>query len=361
MKKKKILTKAISLILALVCVLSVFTAMTFSASAATANANVSEVSKITLQNAGTGQYLNFDYGKLKNGTSVRVWPKDNSQEQLWTIDKISGTTYRILTHKSTQYSLDIYRGTSSLKAGQKADIWKAGADSCAQNVTFYLCDDGSFIIRMAQNPNLALSAPKAKERVVLAKFNSSSKSQKWYVKDANGNNINITSSQSKPSASNNNWDKLAGTTVAFIKTDSSYTKWYGSPENVSANGGYIGECTWYALGRFYEVNGIKLTKAPHAKKWLKTYANSDSVTVLYGAGKIVPKSIAVDTAGTYGHVMFIEHVTYSQNGSPEYVYFTECNFDGNSRYNAGKDCILKKLPYKQFVSQRGPDGYIVAK
>lgn len=359
--KKTVITKAISVILALACVLSVFTAITFSVSAATPNAQVSEASKITLQNAGTGQYLNFDYGKLKNGTSVRVWPKDGSTEQLWSIDKVGDATYRIVTYKSNKYSLDIYRGTSSLKAGQKADIWKAGTDPYAQNVTFYLCDDGSFIIRMAQNPNLALSAAKAKERVTLAKFNSSNKSQKWFIKDAKGNKINIISSQSTPSTSNNNWDALVGSTVASIKNNSSYTKWYGSPDNVSAKGGYIGECTWYALGRFYEVTGINLPSAPHAKKWLNEYKNIDTVTVLYGASSIVPKSVAVDTAGTYGHVIFIEHVTYSKNGSPEYVYFTECNFDGNSKYNAGKDCVLKKMTYKQFVANRGPDGYIVAK
>ena len=35
----------------------------------------------------SGQFLNFDYGTLKNGTAVRVWPQDGSDEQLWDIAK----------------------------------------------------------------------------------------------------------------------------------------------------------------------------------------------------------------------------------------------------------------------------------
>lgn len=160
-------------------------------------------------------------------------------------------------------------------------------------------------------------------------------------------------------ASGKNWSSLVGTTVASIKNSSGYTKWYGSG-NISAKAGYDGECTWYALGRFYETTGIALKTAPHAKKWLSANKDDTRVKVLYGADKIVAGSIAVNTGGTYGHVMFIEHVEY-ENGKPVTVYFTECNYDANSSYNAGKDCILQKMSYSKFVSQRSPDGYIVAK
>ena len=158
-----------------------------------------------------------------------------------------------------------------------------------------------------------------------------------------------------------NWDDLVGQTLASIKSDSGYTKWYGS-ENVSAKYGYDGQCTWYALGRFYEVTGVKLTTAPNAKLWLTTNANNSKVNVVYGAANIVAKSIAVDDdIGNYGHVLFIEHVTYDANGNPKEVYFTECNWDCNGVYNAGKDCILQKMTYSTFVSKRSPDGYIIAK
>ena len=49
------------------------------------------------------------------------------------------------------------------------------------------------------------------------------------------------------------WDSLVDTTIASIKSGSSYTKWYNASGNVSANAGYTGQCTWYALGRFYEI------------------------------------------------------------------------------------------------------------
>ena len=55
--------------------------------------------------------------------------------------------------------------------------------------------------------------------------------------------------------------------------------------------------------------------------------------------------------------MFVEDVVY-ENGI-RYVYFTECNTDGNGRYDPGKDCIVKKLSYSNFVSQKNPSGYIV--
>ena len=159
----------------------------------------------------------------------------------------------------------------------------------------------------------------------------------------------------------NNWDAKVGKTVASIKSGSSYTKWYNASGNLSAEGGYYGQCTWYAYGRFYEVNNIRLSSAPNAKKWLTANKNDNRLTVLTGKDKIRPKSIAVRTTGTYGHVMFIEHVTYDANGNPKYVYFTECNSDNNGTYNAGKDCILQKMTYSSFISNKNPAGYICKK
>lgn len=183
--------KVISFVLAVVCIVSLMSTMSLSASAATANVSVSEVKGVTLQNVKTGEYLNFDYGTLKNGQPVRVWPWDGTTEQIWSIVCVSGTTYRIVTYKSNKYALDIYRGSSALKASQQADIWTAGGDAKAQNVQFYLCDDGSYIIRMADNNQLALSATSSKGRVKLAKFDSSSSAQKWVFRDTQGNKIDI--------------------------------------------------------------------------------------------------------------------------------------------------------------------------
>lgn len=172
---------------------------------------------------------------------------------------------------------------------------------------------------------------------------------------------NTTSNKTNSNTAGSTWDSKVGKTVASIKSGSSYTKWYNSSGNLSAKGGYYGQCTWYAYGRFYEVNNIKLKTAPDAKKWLNNNKNDSRLKVVNGSSGIKPKSIAVRTTGTWGHVMFIEHVTYNSKGQPQYVYFTECNADGNGKYNAGKDCILQKMTFNKFVSSKNPAGYIYAK
>ncbi|MBQ8497788.1 MAG: RICIN domain-containing protein [Clostridia bacterium] len=669
------MTRMISFIMVSICVLSVILIVPIRTTADTV-VDVKELKNLTMQNVKTKQYLNYDNGLLKNGTPVRVWPWDGSKEQLFDLIKIGENTYRLVTSASHKYAIDIYRGNSKLKAGQLCDIWQAGDDAIAQNIQFYDCGDGSYILRMSDNPDLALGATSAKGRVKLVKFNKNDASQKWIFKDAEGNPIDITedegsvknpltldedygvaietlivdgkkygsaellktidgiSAESKffVELSNQNividesliqklltidnynsdimglaediektvlaicdyvdeytdirgcskigsligkgaaawtqtlatlkdindaksfvtswldfgieaaglgeradilvvlyfsqlsinygleslsimlesdiasgerdyntavqvieayakckeyfvivealtkdtidsynqknwfekflegtqdavtdmadsvagdlfeslkafedakmvmnwvktlntltefesksdeilgylkdgkeckensiaaytqvkekyigsdektiaangmkiahyndetayWDSVVGKTLASIKNGSSYTKWYGK-ENVSAQAGYTGQCTWYALGRFYEVTGVKLTTAPHAKYWLTRNKNNKKVVIYSGASNIVAKTIAVDDDGTYGHVMFIEYVSYDIDGNPMDVYFTECNWDGNGKYNTEKDCIVKKMSYKDFIKKRSPDGYIAAK
>jgi surface antigen len=157
------------------------------------------------------------------------------------------------------------------------------------------------------------------------------------------------------SSSTTNWDSLVGKTVANIGSK------YYTTDNMSYNAGYKGQCTWYAYGRFYEVTGIKLEKARHAKYWLSDNASNSKVTVTNSASAIKAKTIAVRTSGQYGHVMFVENVTYNSNGSPAYVYFTECNADGNGVYDVGTDCIVKKLTYASFINSKNPTGYISAR
>ena len=84
------------------------------------------------------------------------------------------------------------------------------------------------------------------------------------------------------------------------------------------------------------------------------------MNVFYGEDKICYPSIAVSTAGGYGHVMFVEYVSM-KDGQPEFVYFTECNWDGNGFYDEGRDAVLVRLPYDLFLKFRTPNGYISAK
>lgn len=150
------------------------------------------------------------------------------------------------------------------------------------------------------------------------------------------------------------WDSMIGKTVASIKTGDQFTSNYG------ANNGYSkGQCTWYAHGRFLEVTGIALSSKWNAGEWLWRNKGDSRISVLDGANKITAKAVAVSP----GHVMFVEHVTYNSSGTPAYVYLTESNVGSsyNGRYDAGVDCVVKKLSYSEFLSQKNPVGYIIAK
>lgn len=145
--------------------------------------------------------------------------------------------------------------------------------------------------------------------------------------------------------------------VGKIPTDIN-NKYY-TTDNISYRAGYKGQCTWYSYGRFYQRTGVKLKTAPNAKNWLSANSNDSRVKVVYGASNIQANCIAVRTTGTYGHVMYIEDVKTIDG--VKYVYFTECNADGNGRYDAGRDCIVQKMTYSNFVKTKNPAGYIIAK
>lgn len=151
------------------------------------------------------------------------------------------------------------------------------------------------------------------------------------------------------------WDALLGKTAADISS-----VYYRPEGNISARAGYAGQCTWYAYGRFYEVTGIELETALHAKYWLARNDQDERLEVVYGDKNIIYPSIAVSTAGAYGHVLFVEYVSMNE-GRPENVYFTECNWDGNGQYDKGRDAAVLRLPFDLFIRFRTPAGYISAK
>ncbi len=157
----------------------------------------------------------------------------------------------------------------------------------------------------------------------------------------------------KSGVSSSSYDSLVGKVPTDINNK------YYTTENLSYNGGYKGQCTWWCYGRFAERTGIKLKTAPNANKWLSVNAGDSRVKVIYGASNIQANCIAVRTTGTYGHVMYIEDVK-TINGV-KYIYFSECNTDGNGRYDAGKDCIVQKMTYSNFIKTKKPAGYVIAR
>lgn len=125
------------------------------------------------------------------------------------------------------------------------------------------------------------------------------------------------------------WEERRGKTVANINSG-----YYQNPGNPKKRG----QCTWYAFGRTWEVTGKKLTfsrsKDLHAKYWgnLVTNASVDHT--------LTSKCIGVRPVrgGGNGHVIFIEYV------GGGWIYYTDCNKDGNGRYDAGQDAIVKREP-----------------
>lgn len=135
------------------------------------------------------------------------------------------------------------------------------------------------------------------------------------------------------------WSKLLGKTVANVNSDY-YKKKFSK-----------GQCTWYAYGRAYEVSGSPLEFTEKSGLDAKNWGNMVKNRVVNG--QISSKCVAVrHTRGNgHGHVIFIEYV------DSNYLYYTDCNYDGNDVYNPGKDAVVKRQPrdsafikeYTQFI------------
>lgn len=138
------------------------------------------------------------------------------------------------------------------------------------------------------------------------------------------------------------------------------------------NSGKIGQCTWYASGRFREVAGDIVTNNNYKRgntvnDWVR-YAASDDCPDLDGITdpyKIQAGSIAVWD----GHAAFVEWVDYSSDGMPQTVYITEANAGHNTEnrksgvYYPDYDCKVKKLSMDDFITRGTSEfiGYIVVK
>ncbi len=92
-----------------------------------------------------------------------------------------------------------------------------------------------------------------------------------------------------------------------------------NPANNPLYPNFVGECTWYCIGRAHEVKGIKRLPTSNAKKWYTT-APTMGYKVTKPEDALVAPAIAVWARGLYGHVAFIEAVKDNM------VYFSEANW-----------------------------------
>lgn len=134
--------------------------------------------------------------------------------------------------------------------------------------------------------------------------------------------------------------------------------------------GYAGQCTWYARGRFREVNGVELPTIGYAKDWLMAPLVSDKVDVCLDVNAVPEYSIAVYAPKTdnslKGHVAFVEYVERDTNGNPVSVYYTDANGKHDTeknKYTKGCDGQVIKESFREFRENQHLKlvGYVVKK
>ena len=120
----------------------------------------------------------------------------------------------------------------------------------------------------------------------------------------------------------------------------------------------IGQCTWYAGGRFQEVYGIPISINGRAKDWINNERWGDELEVVTDVEDITEQTVAI-YAPKYdnslaGHVCFIEYVERDENGNPLYVYYTDANGKKDTVKNSyieGVDGIVIKESFESFIEK----------
>lgn len=134
--------------------------------------------------------------------------------------------------------------------------------------------------------------------------------------------------------------------------------------------GIVGQCTWYARGRFKEVHGIELPYLGNAKNWITAEEKCSEVEVITDVRDILEQTIAVYVPRTNsklaGHVCFIEYVERDTKGNPKCVYYTDANgkYDTQkNKYTEGCDGAVIKESFQTFkgTKQLQLVGYIAVK
>lgn len=132
----------------------------------------------------------------------------------------------------------------------------------------------------------------------------------------------------------------------------------------------VGQCAWYAAGRYHEIYGIELPYlAPKAKDWYKNAQKFRKLKTSSVVENVPEYSIAVyepteEYANYPGHVVFIEYVERDADGKPIYIYYTDANgvIDlRKGKYDEGYDGIVQKDSFDDFKNPYGLKliGYIL--
>lgn len=132
----------------------------------------------------------------------------------------------------------------------------------------------------------------------------------------------------------------------------------------------VGQCTWYAEGRFVETYGLEIrennrfSNTTKCADWI-TNAQSDKCPDVDGVTD--PYAVEAGCIVVWeGHVGFVEYVDYDSKGNPETVYFTEANSHPSSLekgvYYPDYDGKVKAMDIDDFIKwAKGFVGYIIVK
>lgn len=126
----------------------------------------------------------------------------------------------------------------------------------------------------------------------------------------------------------------------------------------------VGQCTWYAEGRFFETHGISAKENTFANSntylgWI-TNAQKDKFPDVDGTTD--PYAIESGCIAMFeGHALFVEYVEFDSNDNPKKVYFTEGNTQHNGKYNPDKDGKVQVMSFDKFIARQEFIGYVIAK
>lgn len=126
----------------------------------------------------------------------------------------------------------------------------------------------------------------------------------------------------------------------------------------------VGQCTWYAYGRFLEVHGLDFRKNTfgNSKTYLGWITNAQNDKYPDVDGTTDPKKIEAGCIAMFeGHALFVEWVDYDSDGEPVKVYFTEGNNGHDGVYRPEQDGKVKVMDFDDFIERQPFVGYVLAK
>lgn len=147
-----------------------------------------------------------------------------------------------------------------------------------------------------------------------------------------------------------------GTTLGNILKDIQNPNTFGADSfTLPYSFGSVGQCAWYAEGRFMEVYGLQMPFGMgNPKEWLNNTYLSKEIKAITDINDIREQSIAVyipDDDSSPGHVRFVEYVERDSYGNPINIYYTDANGINDlnrGKYDYGYDGTVIKVSFEKF-------------